>query len=193
MKREHSEEQSFNKIDFSENPLEKGDYEYCNFTACNFSKADLAENHFIECKFLGCNMNMAVLTKTTFINIQFKDCKMLGLFFEHCNPFGFSVSFENCTLTHSSFFGFRLKKTIFKNSNLQNVDFSECDLSSAVFDNCDLTGTVFKNTNLEKADFRTSFGYFFDPQNNKIKKAKFALSGLPGLLEKFDIDIDVNL
>ena len=117
----------------------------------------------------------------------------MGLFFDQCNPFGLTVSFENCILTHSSFYKLRLKKTSFKNSNLQNVDFTECDLTGAVFDNCDLTGAVFNNSILEKADFRTSFGYFFDPQVNKIKKAKFSLSGLPGLLEKYDIDIDVNL
>ena len=111
MNREHTEEKSFNKNDFNENPLPTGDYEYCSFTGCNFSKANLADSHFIACKFLGCNLNMAVLTKTTFMDIQFKDCKMLGLFFEHCNPFGLSVSFENCTLSHSSFYGIGLKKT----------------------------------------------------------------------------------
>jgi fluoroquinolone resistance protein len=73
------------------------------------------------------------------------------------------------------------------------VDFSDCDLTSVIFDNCDLSGTVFKNTLLEKADFRSSFGYSIDPQINRIKKAKFSSSGLAGLLEKYDIDIDLNL
>ncbi len=65
-------------------------------------------------------MNMAILTKTTFMNIHFKDCKMLGLFFDHCNPFGLTVSFENCILTHSSFYKLRLKK------RLQKLKRSEC-------------------------------------------------------------------
>jgi uncharacterized protein YjbI with pentapeptide repeats len=117
---------------------------------------------------------------------------MLGLFFEHCNPFGLTVSFENCTLTHSSFHGVRLKKTTFKNSNLQNVDFTESDLSNAIFDNCDLTDAIFKSSVLERADFLSSFGYSIDPQINKIRRAKFPLSGLPGLLGKFDLDIDTN-
>jgi fluoroquinolone resistance protein len=193
MKKEYTEGTSFDKKDFNETPLGTGDYEYCSFTACNFSKADLSGSHFIACKFVGCNLNMAALTKTTFMDVHFKDCKMLGLFFEHCNPFGLAVTFENCSLGHSSFFGMGLKKTLFKNCMLQDVDFSECDLSSAIFDNCDLTGATFKTTILEKTDFRTSFGYSFDPQNNKVKKAKFSLSGLPGLLDRFDIDIDLNL
>src|SRR6516225_6628775 len=79
-------------------------------------------------QFLDCNLNMATMSKTSLINIQFKDCKMLGISFEHCNPFGLSVSFDNCILTHSSFYKLRLAKTVFKNSNLQHLDFSECDL-----------------------------------------------------------------
>jgi uncharacterized protein YjbI with pentapeptide repeats len=60
----------------------------------------------------------------------------------------------------------------------------------AVFKNCDLLNTSFMQTNLEKADFRTAINYSFDPELNKIKKAKFSLDGLPGLLMKYNIDIE---
>jgi hypothetical protein len=30
-----------------------------------------------------------------------------------------------------------------------------------------------------------------DPENNKVKKAKFALTGIAGLLEKYGIEIDL--
>jgi hypothetical protein len=43
---------------------------------------------------------------------------------------------------------------------------------------------------LEKVDFRTAVNYAFDPNSNKIKKAKFSLMGLAGLLSKYDIDIE---
>ena len=115
---------------------------------------------------------------------------MLGLRFEDCNEFGLSFSFENCTLDHSSFYQTKLKKTLFNNSKLQEVDFTGCDLNSSVFNNCDLTRTTFENTVLEKADFRTSFNYSIDPEINRIKKAKFALVGIAGLLEKYDIEIE---
>lgn len=49
---------------------------------------------------------------------------------------------------------------------------------------------IFKNTNLESVDFRTSFNYSIDPDLNRIKKAKFSLSGIAGLLNKFDIEIE---
>jgi uncharacterized protein YjbI with pentapeptide repeats len=117
---------------------------------------------------------------------------MLGIHFENCNQFGLSVTFEGCNLSHCSFYQVKLKKTNFKNCSVQEVDFTECDLSNSVFANCDFTNANFENTVLEKADLRTSFNYFIDPEINRIKKAKFSLSGVPGLLRKYDIEIDAR-
>jgi len=96
----------------------------------------------------------------------------------------------NCQLNDSSFYKTKIRKTAFKNSQLQAADFAECDLTSAVFDNCNLMLAVFDRTIIEKADFRTSYNYSIDPAINKIKKAKFSISGLPGLLYKYDIEIE---
>src|SRR5690606_38939740 len=99
-------------------------------------------------------------------------------------------SFEGCTLNHSSFYKIKIKKTVFKNSRLQETDFSECDLTSAMFDNCDLTQAVFDQTILEKDDIRNAYNYTINPKINQIKKARFSISGLPGLLGKYDIEIE---
>ena len=56
---------------------------------------------------------------------------------------------------------------------------------------CDLRDAKFERSNIEKVDFRTSFNYSFDPDTNRIKKAKFSILGIPGLLNKYDIQIDV--
>jgi uncharacterized protein YjbI with pentapeptide repeats len=122
-------------------------------------------------------------------NIAFKECKLLGLHFEHCNGFLFSADFEDCTLHLSSFYKLSLKKTRFKNCNLQEVDFAECDLSSSIFDNCDLARAKFERTILKKADFRTSYNYSIDPEKNRIAKAKFSITGIVGLLDKYDIEV----
>lgn len=98
--------------------------------------------------------------------------------------------FKNCNLSHASFFKLKIKKTVFRESQLQETDFAECDLTSSVFDRCDLTGAQFERTNLEKADFRTSVNYSINPEMNRLKKAMFSVSGLPGLLEKYDIYIE---
>lgn len=116
---------------------------------------------------------------------------MLGLHFDTCSEFGLSFSFDTCQLNHSSFYKTKLKKTVFKNSQLQDTDFAETDLTSAMFDNCNLIQATFDNTILEKADFRTSYNYSLDPEINRIKKAKFSISGISGLLDKYDIDIKI--
>jgi len=115
---------------------------------------------------------------------------MLGFRFDTCNEFGLSMSFQACQLNHSSFYKTIIKKTSFKDSQLEEVDFVQCNLSGSVFDNCNLMLSVFDETNLEKVDFRTSFNYSLDPENNKIKGAKFSASGIQGLLHKYNIDIE---
>lgn len=184
------EEKTFNKDDFTKNALTKGEYEFCTFINCDFSGSDLADIKFSECEFIDCNLSLAKLTKTSFRDVKFRSGKMLGLRFENCSEFGLLFGFENCTLNHSSFYQTKLKKTSFKNSQLREVDFTECDLTGTVFDNCDLTMATFEQTILEKADFRTSFNYSIDPEVNRIKKAKFSLPGIAGLLDKYDIEID---
>ena len=183
------EDKTFDGVNFSETVLAIGEYENCTFKQCIFADIDLLNIHFSECTFKECNMSMAKIAHTAFKNVHFVGCKMLGLYFEHSNPFMFALSFDNCTLNLSSSYKLNLKKTEFKNCSLQEVDFSEADLTSAVFDNCDLFKVAFDRTVLEKVDFRTAFNYAFDPEKNRIKKAKFSIKGAIGLLKKYDIDI----
>ena len=82
-----------------------------------------------------------------------------------------------------------MKKTEFTECSLQETSFVDADLSGAVFHNCDLSQAVFQNTNLEKADLRTAENYSINPETNKIKKAKFSLTGIRGLLDAYDIEI----
>jgi uncharacterized protein YjbI with pentapeptide repeats len=72
---------------------------------------------------------------------------------------------------------------------LEEVDFTQADLTAAIFNDCNLALAVFYQTILEKADFRSAFGYLIDPEENRVKKAKFSLSGIPGLLSKYQLTI----
>ncbi len=182
--------QTFDKINFTTRPLVKGEYESCVFKSCDFSNIDLTGTKFIDCEFLDCNLSLAKLVKTSFSDVKFKDCKMLGLLFYTCNEFGLTCRFDSCNLSHSSFYQRNIRKTSFVNSRLNEVDFTECDLTSILFDNCDLTSAKFENTIIEKADFRTSFNYSIDPELNRMKKAKFSLANIAGLLDKYDIEIE---
>lgn len=190
MERTYIENKTFESIDFTKDLLTEGDYEDCNFIDCNFSNLNLSNIKFIESDFVNCNLSLATLTKTAFRDIKFKNCKLLGLHFDNCNELLFAVNFDNCQLNLSSFYKRNLKKTIFKDSSLEEVDFTETDLSSSLFYNCNLTKATFENTILEKADFLTSYNYSIDPEKNRIKKAKFSMSGIVGLLDKYDIEIN---
>jgi hypothetical protein len=115
---------------------------------------------------------------------------MLGLSFYDCSEFGLSFSFDNCNLGHSSFYKTKIKKTVFRNSQINEVDFTDCDLAHSSFENCNLAKARFENSILQKVDFRTSFNYSIDPEINRVKKAKFSLTQVGGLLDKYDIEID---
>ena len=180
----------FEKTDFTITRMVLGDYENCTFVSCNFSNADLSGITFSDCTFSSCNLSLAKLAKTSFRNARFEDCKMLGLRFENCSEFLFSVDFKGCNLNFSTFFSRKLKKTRFLNCSLQETDFTEADLSGSVFNNCDLARAAFGHTILEKVDFRSSFNYSIDPEMNRIKKAKFSFAGITGLLNKYDIEVE---
>lgn len=192
MNESYIEGKTFNKIDFNVNPLAKGDYDTCRFINCNFSKTDLSNFFFSDCEFTGCDLSMVKLVKTAFQNIKFKDCKMLGLLIGNCNEFGLAFNFDNCILNHSSFYKSKIKKTVFRNCQLKETDFTEADLTGVVFDACDLLKATFDHSIMEKADFRNAYNYTIDPEINRLRKAKFSYQGIPGLLAKYDIEIDGN-
>lgn len=190
MEATYTEGKKFSQDDLIQHPLTRGSYENCSFSNCDLSNIDLSGFHFIDCTFSGCNLSMAKLGKTNFRDVTFNGCKMLGLLFYDCSEYGLAVGFNDCNLGHASFYNTKIKKTRFINSKLNATDFTDCDLSSAVIDNCDLADAKFENTNLEKADLRRSYNYSIDPAMNRVKKARFSLDAVAGLLDKYDIEID---
>ncbi|MCG8343444.1 MAG: hypothetical protein MI684_11495 [Chlorobiales bacterium] len=47
-----------------------------------------------------------------------------------------------------------------------------------------------ENIHFEKADFRSAYNFSINPKKNRIRKTKFSLSGLSGLLDAYDIEIE---
>jgi len=190
MNENFSDKECYDKTYSRESVLRAEEYENCRFNNCDFSGLDLSSVKFLECEFTGCNLTLPKTVKTVFSRVQFKECKLLGLRFDQCNEFGLIFRFENCLLDQSSFYKTKIKKTVFKKSQLHEVDFAECDLSGAVFDDCDLLNARFEYSIMEKADFRSAYNYSIDPERNKIRKARFSLSGAVRLLDKYDIEVE---
>jgi uncharacterized protein YjbI with pentapeptide repeats len=182
-------EQVFSTIDFRKEKFLVADYEGCTFTNCTFASIDLFSSNFEDCEFLNCDLSMLSLSNTAWKGVRFNQCKMIGIHFENCNPFLFSVSFDGCQLNLASFYAFSMVKTHFKNCKLIEVDFVETNLASSIFENCDLSGAIFDRSNLEKVNFLSAYNYIIDLENNRVKKAQFSREGLSGLLNKYDIII----
>lgn len=189
MSNKYITDKNFKSIDFTEKPIEKADYENCNFENCNFSKSDLSDIVFEDCNFESCDFSNAKITNTAFKNIHFKVCKLIGLQFDECNPFLLEFQFAECILNYSSFYQLKIKGTKFTKCILNEVEFTETNLSGAYFTECDLSGAMFSRTVLQKADFRTSYNFSINPEQNQISGAKFSLETLPGLLHKYKIKI----
>jgi fluoroquinolone resistance protein len=187
--KEYFENRSFENIDFSKEPLVIADYEECTFSRCDFTETQLNNFAFIQCTFTGCNLSNAKVEGTGFRDVKFIGCKLIGIDFSVSNSSMISLYFEDCIMDYVSLARLHLKKTEFHNCSLIRAFFDDADLSSSVFIRCNLKNAVFGKTNLEKADLSTSYNYSIDPENNRIKKAKFSVPGLPGLLVKYDIII----
>lgn len=180
----------YTKQDYTANPLPYAEYDNCTFTDCLFNDANLTGIIFTQCRFEGCNLSNANSKGTAFKEVLFINCKMLGLNFSVSEPFLMTLGFSECQLDLASFYRLKLKGTRFIKCSLREADFTEADFTSASFDGCDLAHVIFDNTLLEKADFRSAINYSIDPEANRIKKAKFSLQGVPGLLNKYNIDIE---
>jgi len=89
-----------------------------------------------------------------------------------------------------SFTGLNIRNTRFESCDMQEADFTEADMTGAVFSGCDLLRSTFMHTNLEKADFRSAFNYSFSPETNRIRKARFSMPDVTGLLDGYGIIIE---
>ncbi len=184
------EDKTFTKIVYAGKEVKNREFERCIFKDCDLSESNFSQSRFTDCTFITCNLSMIKLNHTTLNNIVFKECKLLGINFHECEDFLFEVRFENGALDYSSFTKKKMTKTIFKGTSLKSVVFTSANLSNAVFDHTDLANAVFDETILKEANFLTAYNYQIDPELNTLKKAKFSLSGVAGLLSKYDIKIE---
>jgi len=190
MTREIIEDKTFSKITAEIIAGRRCTFENCKFLNCDFSYADFSNIIFVECYFEGCNLSLVKLSGTGFQNIWFKECKLSGADFSKALDFLFEAHFNNCILDNAIFYKKKNKGASFTDCSMIETDFTEADFSDVKFSNCNLNRAFFDRTTLKNADFRTSYNFTIDPDNNNIKKAKFSIYGLPGLLGKYDIKIE---
>jgi uncharacterized protein YjbI with pentapeptide repeats len=187
LKEQYYEEETFTSLQPTENDLAGKEFELCTFENCNFSEADFSHTKFTECNFINCNLAMVKLTNTSLKTVDFQNCKLTGVDFSECNDFIFAVGFTGSILDFASFIKMEVKNTHFCDCHIHEANFTRSNLENAVFENCDLKGAIFSHTKLMKCDFVSAYNFIIDPNENNVRKAKFSLDGLPGLLQKYRI------
>jgi uncharacterized protein YjbI with pentapeptide repeats len=183
------EDQTFIKLTAGDPVLAARQFEYCKFINCDLSGADLSNILFIECTFENCNLSQANMSGTGLQSIRFKNCKLNGVNFSRSLDFLMEMHFDGCILDNAVFYKKKNKKAVFKDCSMVETDLAEADLSGCRFDNCNMQRAAFDQTTLKNADLSTSFNFIIDPDNNDLKKTKFSVHGLPGLLVKYGLDI----
>ncbi|PWA05062.1 pentapeptide repeat-containing protein [Flavobacterium psychrotolerans] len=181
---------TFEKVVYIDKKINNREFDGCIFKNCDFSNSDFSYNTFMDCEFIDCNLAMTQLAGTSLKTVSFKNCKLLGIQFHTCDDFLFAVNFQDCVLDYSSFANKKMPKTHFNSCSLKEVSFIGTHLSNSVFENCNLEGTIFNDTLLTGVNFKSAYNYKIDPEFNPMKKAKFSMQGIPGLLEKYDIKIE---
>lgn len=166
------------------------EFDEYHFQNCDFSAADLSKLRFANCLFERCNLSSAKLADTALQNVAFDECKLLGLQFTACRDMLFGVHFDQCQLRYASFAGRHMPGTPFLRCIIDEADFADADLSGAIFQECSLAGTVFQNTQLKGADLRTATGFIIDPERNQLRQARFSLSGLLGVVAKYELLVE---
>ena len=187
---EITEDQTFTKVTAEAIAGRKRTFENCKFISSDLSYADLSGMVFIDCYFEGCNLSLIRLSDTGLQNIQFKECKLTGADFSKSRDFLFEANFNNCILDNAIFYKKKNKGAKFTDCSMVETDFTEADLTDVQFNNCNLNRAFFNRTTLKNADLRTSYNFIIDPDINILKKARFSVHGLPGLLAKYDIRIE---
>lgn len=166
-----------------------GQYEDCQFIDCELPGYDLSGYVFIDCHFQNCNLSNAKINQTAFREVTFKQSKLMGLHFDDCNEFLLALSFHSCNLSFCTFSGLKMRKTIFHDSDMQEVDFSQTDLTEANFKGSNLSNATFAQSILKKADFSEATNFIIDPEMNSMAGAKFSRQDLEMLLLKYRLKV----
>ncbi len=78
-----------------------------------------------------------------------------------------------------------MRTEFIEDTTFKAVNFTEREQLADEYESCTFMNCIFSN-----ADFRTSYNYSINPETNRIKKAKFSIQGIVGLLDGYDIVVD---
>ncbi|MBO6227245.1 MAG: pentapeptide repeat-containing protein, partial [Shewanella sp.] len=153
-------EASFKSLDQQDLVCTGSEFEECSFVDCNFSNATFENCNFINCSFSRCQLSLIRVPYTRFFGLNFIGCKLVGVDWTRATwsqyHKDFELSFRQCILNDSSFFGLTLQALVLDECKVHDVDFREGDFSQALMTSCDFSHSLFMRTNLQGANFSES-------------------------------------
>jgi len=183
--------QSFKGLKLKSIELIDKEFDACTFDDCDFSDAILTECKFIDCEFKHCNLSLVALSKSRFTDVTFEQCKMIAIDWTQVIwpslQLSSSISFYECILNDSSFFGLNLEQLTIVSCKAHDVDFRDGDFAESNFKNTDFLSSLFGKTNLKGCDFTDATNYYIDLNDNEIKGATLSRFEAVNLLEQLGI------
>ena len=186
-------DETFQEIRLANEELDSVKFYDCTFIDCDFGETRFADCKFSGCRFVNCNLNLIKIVDCQFSQVSFSQSKLVGInWTEAIWPklrMPGVLSFEACTLNHSTFIGLELQQCSIRECLARNVDFREADFTKADFSSTDFSESLFGETNLTGVDFSRAMNYRIDPSRNRIAKAAFMLPEAISLLYCMDIQL----
>lgn len=165
-------------------------FDACTFQGVNWADKDLRGARFENCTWVDCDLSNVRTLGWGLQIVRFEGCKLVGVNFSICNELGLNVHFDGCILDAANFEGMDLRQVSWSGGRAREVDFTGANCEKVVFEGLDLAGASFERTRLERADFRTATGWRIQPDQNRIRHAKFRRDQLEGLLMGWELDLD---
>src|SRR6187431_523865 len=168
-------------------------FENCIFQQCNFSDRRFYKCKFVDCVFTASNLSNINVDYSKFFDTSFNQSKLVGVDWTKADwpRFNFTapISFNECIINDSSFFGLALSELVLEHCKAHDVDFRSGTFTKAKFSYTDFTNSLFMKTNLREADFSEAENYDIDIFNNEIKAARFSRHEAVRLLNSLDIEL----
>lgn len=186
--------QTFTNLTLEKEHHDRLDFENCKFIQCKFVEAVFSHTRFTDCDFTSCDLSLAKFPGCKFSEVSFKNSKLIGINWTELNwpliKLTSPLYFYSCNLSHSSFYGLELSNLLIEECKAHDIDFRDANLSHASFAESDLLNSLFLHTNLNSANFTNAINYTIDPNENRIKRARFSFPDVLTLLNYFDIIIE---
>ncbi len=185
----YADDEHFQGVRFdAANPVPRRN-EGCTFEDCDFTGVDLRGVRFVACRFIGCDLSNCGVVDAGFQEVELHRCKALGLRWDTCNAFLFSVHGTESQLDYGCWVGVDLSRSQFQGGSMREADFTEVHADGLVMSQVDVTGARWERCMLRGASFADMRGWAMDLRENDVRGMRVDRAALPGLVASWGMEL----